>query len=151
MTTFMPLPMRMDYADELDFFNSMRRAKNAEPITARLETSGRNEYRWLVGKEVIGDADEAAGLDSAISRIIKARSASFGSIIEYLDRLIVLRSDSRQTLDIQKPIFWRTFSRSKNYLNHLHACSSDGMQIRAYDTSDQGGDRFSVKLADLES
>lgn len=150
LTRFTPLPKKESFEDSRDFYASMRHAKNAEPITSRLDTVGQNEYRWLAGEDVIEEASQGAATDLGNSRVIKARSASFGSIIEHLDRLIVQRADSRQTLDIRKPIFWRTFSRSKNYLNHLHACSSDGMQIRAYDTARRESDRFSVELSDLE-
>jgi len=150
LARFSPLPKREQFEDTQDFFASMRHAKNADPTTARLDAAGQSEYRWLAGQDVIDEVNQAIGTQSDDSRVIKARSASFGSIIERLDRLVLQRSDSQQTLDISKPIFWRTFSRSKNYLNHLHVCSHNGMQIRAYDTATRESDRFAVELSDFE-
>lgn len=151
LASFTPLPKKESFADNREFLASMMRAKNAEPITERLDTISPGEYRWLAGEDVL----EAIPHDSApseylSSRVIKARSASFGSVVEYLDKLVIQRSDSRDTVDIQRPVFWRTFSRSKNYLNHLHIGNDSGMQIRAYETQDIGRDRFSVELSDFE-
>lgn len=150
LTKFSPLPKREHFEDARDFFASVRHAKNVDPMTARLDAVGQNAYRWLAGEDVIDETGQATDPHPGESFVIKARSASFGSIIERLDHLVLQRSNIRQTLDIAKPIFWRTFSRSKNYLNHLHVCSHDGMQIRAYDTVRRESDRFAVELSDFE-
>ena len=151
LASFAPLPRKENFSDIRDFFASMKHAKNAEPVTAKIEPASPREYRWLAGEDVIEDLPhDMATIEELDSRVIKARSASFGSIIEYSDRMIIQRSDDRDALDIRRPFFWRTFSRSKNYLNHLHVCDNTGMQIRAYDTQERGRDRFSVELSDFE-
>lgn len=146
LAEFKPLPKKEDFRESSDFFASLKHAVNTDPRTARLHTDGRNDYHWLAGKDVIDEAIDLAG-----SRVLRARSASFGSVIEHENELIFRRSDGRQTLDIERPIYWRTFSRSKNYLNHLHACTNDGLQIRAYDTARRDSDKFSVELTDFET
>jgi hypothetical protein len=150
LTKFPPLPKRDSFEDVQDFYASLRHAKNAEPTTEKLDVAGQSEYHWLAGQDAIEEAPQGEAPVPGRSRIIRARSASFGSIIEHVDQLIIRRTDSRQTIDIQKPVFWRTFSRSKSYLNQLHVCSGEGMQIRAYDTARRDGDRFAVELSDFD-
>jgi hypothetical protein len=79
----------------------------------------------------------------------KARTATKRTVLEYTDRLELLRSSGREDLGVHRPVFWRVFSRSKNYLNHFHVCDADGLQIRSYEAEQEGKDRYSVKLSDL--
>lgn len=150
LTTFPALPKRESFKDIRDFFSSMKLVKTAEPTTETLDLGVPHEYHWLAGEDVVDEMGQDSAVAPDRSRIIKARSASFGSIVEHLHGLVVQRSDQRERLEIGRPIFWRTFSRSKSYLNHLHACDSEGMQIRAYDTRHREPDRYSVELADFE-
>jgi hypothetical protein len=149
LAEFVALPKRESYPDDREYFASLNLARKSDPTTVRLDAAPFSEYRWLAGEKVVEDVpqtDNGAATES--SRVIRARSASFGSVVEYSDRIVIQRSNYRDTLDVHTPIFWRTFSRSNSYLNHLHVCDENGMQIRAYETSAVIGDRFSVELSD---
>ncbi len=152
VTIFSPLPKREHFVDFQEFRSSLRRAKNEDPVTQVSDLSSPHEYRWLAGAAVVTDEPMTGFPGSqADLRIIKARSASFGSVIEYSDRIVVRRSNYWNVLEVKEPIFWRTFARSKNYLNQLHICDERGLQFRAYEMRTAESDRFAIELDDVDA
>lgn len=74
-----------------------------------------NHYKKKINKEIIG-----------------GNTAYFGNIIEFIDGLWVIRSDSRIT-KINKPVTrWRIFPRSINYENQLHVILDDRLVIYSF-------------------
>ena len=75
-------------------------------------------------------------------------SATFGTIVEFDDKLIVVLSDESQAI-IRGPITrWRTYPRSMNYENHLHVIFDDCVSIYAFYSDyfiDQRQKRFGVE------
>ena len=65
------------------------------------------------------------------ARLFSARSASFGSVAEAGESLLVL-SESGIEHVTTKPVSWRVFPRAKNFVNHLHVVRDDALRIFAY-------------------
>lgn len=88
-------------------------------------------------------------LTEAPETIISAALASFGTVIESEDGLIVLRSDDAQTHIDGEPVNWRVFPRSKHYANHLHIIYDDRLEVWSFNHDyflDQEKKRLGITL-----
>jgi hypothetical protein len=63
---------------------------------------------------------------------IATGTAPFGSIVEFDDRLIVLRSDGEIEVFPGEPVHWRVFPRSEDYSNQLHIIYDDHVAIVSF-------------------
>ena len=71
-------------------------------------------------------------LESANERPTSGGSSTFGTIVEFDDKLIVVASDETQAT-INGPVTrWRTYPRSINYENHLHVIFDDHLRVFAF-------------------
>lgn len=66
------------------------------------------------------------------SRPIKGGAATFGSIMEYEDRLVVIKSDNKRFEIPQEVTRWRIYPRSFNYLNQLHVILEDRVDFYSF-------------------
>ena len=66
------------------------------------------------------------------SEIIATGTASFGTVLEMEDRIIVLRSDGELDMFVGTPIHWRVFPRSEHYSNQLHIIYEDALEIISF-------------------
>ena len=65
--------------------------------------------------------------------IVSAKVAPFGIVIEYDECLAIILSDNKSLIIIDgEPVNWRVFSRSNNYLNHLHIIYDDRLDILTF-------------------
>jgi hypothetical protein len=80
--------------------------------------------------------------------VISARAASFGSVIENDDGLLIIPSSGDPFFIAGEPTNWRTFPRSIDYRNHLHVVYEDRLEILIF-THDYFVDQ-STKLAGIE-
>lgn len=64
--------------------------------------------------------------------IISARTAYFGSIIEYDNAIVVLLSDDTEYIIDGQITRWRIYPRSFNYENHLHVIKDDCIEIYSF-------------------
>lgn len=64
--------------------------------------------------------------------LVSAKVASFGTILELDNALVVIKSDGSIDTIEGEPIHWRIFPRSTNYENHLHIIYEDRMEIHSY-------------------
>lgn len=151
VSRFEPLPLKSDYPDRSEYKAKYNETLHQQPEVEKIDLEGSSAYVWLTGAGVVKDAAEKLGESKVVrSRIVRARAASFGSVVEYGDHVALMRSDGTCDLDVPRPIFWRTFSRSKNYLNQLHICNDDGLQIRAYLVQPAASDKFAISLTDVD-
>jgi hypothetical protein len=58
--------------------------------------------------------------------------ASFGTILELSDTLVVIQSDGTIFVVVGDPIGWRIFPKSKHYENQLHVLFEDRMEIYSF-------------------
>ena len=71
------------------------------------------------------------------SRLIRGGAASFGNILEFEDRLLVLQSDNNKTVIPGEITRWRIYPRSINYLNHLHVILDDRIEFYSFNHDSQ--------------
>lgn len=71
-------------------------------------------------------------LPSIGSSVVSAKVASFGTIIELDDELLVMQSDNTIFRILGEPVQWRIFSRSKHYENQLHVIYNDRLEIYSF-------------------
>lgn len=66
------------------------------------------------------------------SEIIATGTAPFGTVLEFCDKIIVLRSDGEiETFD-GEPVHWRVFPRSEHYSNQLHIIYDEKIKIISF-------------------
>jgi hypothetical protein len=66
------------------------------------------------------------------SKIVSARVALFGTIVELDSGLAVINSDGSFVEIEGEPVSWRIFPRSRHYENHLHVCYEDRLEILSF-------------------
>lgn len=66
------------------------------------------------------------------SCLIKGGAASFGNIMEFDDRLLVIMSDNRHYEIPYEVTRWRIYPRSINYLNQLHVILEDRVDFYSF-------------------
>ena len=64
--------------------------------------------------------------------IIDASVASFGTVLEYDERLGVVLSDETLISLTGEPVRWRVFPRSKHYQNQLHVVYDDYLEVISF-------------------
>lgn len=66
------------------------------------------------------------------AELIASGSAPFGTVLEFSNKLIVIRSDGEIEEFPDEPVHWRVFPRSENYSNQLHIIYEDRMLVVSY-------------------
>ncbi|WP_380184886.1 hypothetical protein [Kalamiella sp. sgz302252] len=64
--------------------------------------------------------------------VISTGVAPFGTIVEFSDKLIVLRSDGEIETFPGELVHWRTFPRSEHYSNQLHLIYEDRLEVVSF-------------------
>lgn len=68
--------------------------------------------------------------DSA--EVIATGTAPFGTVFEFDDRLVVIRSDGHVEQFLEEPVHWRVFPRSDLYSNQLHIIYADRLVVVSF-------------------
>lgn len=66
------------------------------------------------------------------SRLIKGSAATFGNILEYEDKLLVMMSNDEKFVLPEEVTRWRIYPRSINYLNQLHVILEDRVEFISF-------------------
>ncbi|QUE91091.1 hypothetical protein [Pseudomonas sp. SCA2728.1_7] len=69
---------------------------------------------------------------SPSSVVIASGTASFGTVLEFCDRILVVRSDGLEEEFLEEPVHWRIFPRSEHYSNQLHIIYEDRLVILSF-------------------
>lgn len=64
--------------------------------------------------------------------IIATGTAPFGTVLEFAEKIVVLRSDGAVETFAGEPVHWRVFPRSENYSNQLHIIYDGYMLIVSF-------------------
>jgi hypothetical protein len=70
--------------------------------------------------------------DLDASKVVATGTAPFGTVIELLDSLVVVRSDGATDIFPEAPVHWRVFPRSEHYSNQLHIIYEDRLEIISF-------------------
>lgn len=73
-----------------------------------------------------------AGTSFSENDIVSTGTASFGTVIELFDRILVMRSDSLIEEFPGEAVHWRIFPRSDLYSNQLHIVYDDRIEIWSF-------------------
>lgn len=68
----------------------------------------------------------------APEEVVAVGTAPFGTIVEFDDRLVVMRSDGRTHTYEGEIVHWRVFPRSDHYSNQLHIIYEDRLEIVSF-------------------
>jgi len=71
-------------------------------------------------------------LDFDPASVIATGTAPFGTVLEFDDRLVVIRSDGQFEVMMGEPVHWRVFPRSEHYSNQLHIIYDDRIEIVSF-------------------
>lgn len=66
------------------------------------------------------------------SRLIKGSAATYGNIMEYEDKLLVMMSNNEKFVLPEEVTRWRIYPRSINYLNQLHVILEDRVEFISF-------------------
>ncbi len=134
VSNFSALPKREDFQDELTYREVASAMAKIMPETVKLDPDPDGGYLLLTPEGELVDS-RASGISESRVSVIKARSAPYGFVVEHEDCVLVKFGSCSERVAETAPVFWRTFGRSTNYLNHLHICDENGLQLRAYSIS----------------
>lgn len=137
---FMPMPIFKDFDIREEFYEKFREFKEFIPKINYKENA---ECSWIGGDRIyslnidkkitvesLNQKEFIASVKSNIeNKVIKAKSSSFGAVLETDDSLYIIRSDEPQRV-YGEPVNWRVFPRAKFYSNHLHIITDDNIEIR---------------------
>lgn len=71
-------------------------------------------------------------LDFNATNVIATGTAPFGTVLEFEDRIVVMRSDSQVDEFPGEPVHWRIFPRSELYSNQLHIVYEDHLLVVSF-------------------
>lgn len=74
----------------------------------------------------------ALTLDFNATNVIATGTAPFGTVLEFDDRLVVIRSDGKKDEFAGEPVHWRIFPRSEHYSNQLHIVYEDHVLVISF-------------------
>lgn len=134
------MPLKINFEKTREFFESVAMNKKIPP-TVRIDDSALESW-------IAGDKQYALKSDGTISiknlenseseiksdvrierRVLKARTAAFGTIIETETSLIGLIGQDKIDL-AHDTVSWRVFPRAKNYANQLHIVKNDFIEVK---------------------
>ena len=90
-------------------------------------------------------------LSEDYGEMISAKAASFGTILEFEESIVVVRSNEEIFFIPGEPVNWRVFSNSKNYTNQLHIVYEDRLEIYSFYNDyfvDQRAKIFGINMFD---
>lgn len=156
---FMPMPIFNDFDTREDFYEKFREFKEFVPKVNYKENA---ECSWIGGDRIyslnfdknitvesLNKKEVITSVKSNIeSKIIKAKSSSFGAVLETDESLYIIRSDEPQRV-YGEPVNWRVFPRAKFYSNHLHIITDDNIEIRIISPTQNDTLGFNPEKIDL--
>lgn len=74
----------------------------------------------------------SVSLDETLSIVIASGTASFGTVLEFSDRILVIRSDGTIEKFMEEPVHWRIFPRSEHYSNQLHIIYDNRLEVISF-------------------
>lgn len=101
---------------------------NYSPAKIAGPKSSKNQYQQSFNKV----HTEKFGQDFESGSPIATATAPFGTILEFDDHIIVLRSDGKIDKFQGEAVHWRVFPRSEHYSNHLHIVYDDHILIVSF-------------------
>jgi len=137
--TYSHMPEQGSFDENKDFYNAVKVNKKIPP---RISTNQSAQESWIAGDKlyslkrdggikVINLKNDNSEFESEVffdKKLLRARTAAFGTVLETNDELIGLIGNEKIKL-ADEPVSWRVFPRAKNYANQLHVIQDDRIEI----------------------
>jgi len=158
--SYREMPDKNKFKVKYDYFKEVDRIKNRRP---ELEKKYDQEVAWNAGDktyslnksgqviiENLRNKENNRGYIYPIvnKKIIKARTAAFGTIFETEDSLFGLIGDHKMKL-ADENVNWRVFPRARNYANQLHTIFDDRLEITIIESPKENMFGFDTEQIDL--
>lgn len=155
--SFENMPNRSDFETKKDFYTAVKEKKSIAP---KISIKDQINCSWIAGDKIYSiKNDNSLNIDSNESTIIRkmnlgskllrARTAAFGTIIETDDTLIALIGDDQINM-ASDPVSWRVFPRAKNYANQLHVIKDEHISITVIESRDNNDFGFDTEKIDTQ-
>lgn len=154
--SFSKMPQIDNYKNKNDFFCAV---KNHKTISPQIITKNNVNCAWIAGDKIyslnnnntININSEDLAITKTISiegRLLRARTAAFGTVIESDNSLVALIGDDKVNM-ASDPVSWRVFPRAKNYANQLHIINDDYISIMVIESKENNDFGFDTEKIDL--
>lgn len=97
-----------------------------------IDYNSRNSRKPTFSHKGYLDISKQSTVSADLDDVISTGVAPFGTIIEFSEKLIVLRSDGEINQFNGELIHWRIFPRSEHYSNQLHLIYEDRLEVVSF-------------------
>ena len=152
------MPSRSNFDEQKYFYRAVKVNKKTPP---KISTDSRSQASWIAGDKlyslthdggikVINLKNDNSEFESDMffdNKLLRARTAAFGTVVETNDELIGLIGNEKIHLS-DEPVSWRVFPRAKNYANQLHVTQDDRIEIIIIESTDDNNYGFDTEKID---
>ncbi|GHY53462.1 hypothetical protein VCSRO70_3585 [Vibrio cholerae] len=154
------MPLRDEYGDIQDYFEALKFFREFKPKIYGFD----NELlAWVGGDKLFSlSSDNKLKISSinnseldintmdvgAISDVLKAKTASFGTVVETNEQLLLINDEGVNEL-FAEPINWRVFPRATNHSNQIHIIQEQFMEITIVESPDNNRYGFKPETVDF--
>ena len=152
------MPSKGSFNEKNDFFNAVKVNKKIPP---RISTNLSVQASWIAGDKLyslkrdgsikaINLKNDNSEFESEVffdKKLLRARTAAFGTVLETDDELIGLIGNEKIQL-ADEPVSWRVFPRAKNYANQLHVIQDDRIEITIIESTADNNYGFDTEKID---
>ena len=144
---FVEMPRKENYENLQDYFSVLKERRSILPSVFNRQEL---DAAWIAGdsvfsfdrkgkmdiKNIFGENAENVDYSINESKLLRARTAAFGTILEFEKSIIALIGASELNLP-GDTVSWRVFPRAKNYANQLHLVKEDRIEINIIESVDR--------------
>lgn len=156
---FVEMPLKAEFDKEKDFFSAVKEVKKNKPqLNCRKEIQsswigGDKKYSFfnsgvLEVQHFSRDEPKVINTFALNEKVLRARTAAFGTVVETEEKLYALVGTSKQELAVES-IGWRVFPRAKNYANQLHVIHEERIEITIIESVESNDFGFDPEMIDL--
>lgn len=154
------MPDKEIFSCDNAYFESVKNIKSSPPTVSKLDYF---KNAWVAGDKVFAISSKGNICSGSVSdtnfkehsnvvvtdRILKARTAAFGTIIETNAGLSTLLSGELKIYESDH-VSWRVFPRARNYANQLHIIKDKHIELVIIESKDDEIFGFDTEKIDLK-
>lgn len=156
--TYSHMPSQDSFDVSNEFYKAVKECKKIPPIISRNLNA---QAAWIAGDKVyslnydggikvVNIKNDSYEFESKVvidNKLLRARTAAFGTILETNDELIGLIGNEKIHL-AGESVSWRVFPRAKNYANQLHIIQDNRLEIIIIESIDGNNYGFDTEKID---
>jgi hypothetical protein len=158
--TYSSMPSKGSFDEDKAFFNAVKVNKK---VPTKIITNTNVQASWIAGDKLYSlkhdggikvinlknDNSEFEFESTIDKKLLRARTAAFGTVLETNDELIGLIGNEKIHL-ANEPVSWRVFPRAKNYANQLHVIQDDRLEITIIESTADNNYGFDTEKIDQQ-